>query len=271
MPELPEVETTRRGLSPLLENKTVTGVLIRDHRLRQPVQEDLERRLIGQRLNGIKRRAKYLLFSFDSGTLIVHLGMSGNLRVAIPETPLKKHDHVELVFNDGRSLRFHDPRRFGLMVWSEKPVDAHPLLRHLGPEPWDADFTADYLRRLASGRTAPVKNFIMDSRVVVGVGNIYASESLFRAGIHPGRAAGRISCRRYEKVVSEIRSVLEEALEVGGTTLRDFLNSDGQPGYFRLQLKVYGRTGEPCECGKALIRQRTIGQRSSFYCARCQH
>jgi formamidopyrimidine-DNA glycosylase len=270
VPELPEVETTRRGVAPLLEGRRVSGVNIRDPRLRQPVPSSLPRRLHGLRLDRVERRAKYLLFRFEPGTLIVHLGMSGNLRVVPPDTTLKKHDHVEIFFDTTHSLRLHDPRRFGLMVWTTRPLEEHPLLAHLGPEPWDPVLDGAYLYGRARGRKAAVKNFIMDSRIVVGVGNIYASEALHRARVRPDRAAGRISRERYARIVAAVREVLEEALAVGGTTLRDFVKSDGEPGYFRGRLKVYGRAGEPCECSAGTIRQQVIGQRSSFYCPRCQ-
>ncbi len=270
MPELPEVETTRRGVAPLVEGATVTTVTVRETRLRQPVPGNLAVLLRGRQLLGVERRAKYLLFRFAHGTLIVHLGMSGSLRVVPPATPFKKHDHIEIVFNDERRLRFHDPRRFGLMLWSADPIAGHPLIAHLGPEPWDGTFDAAYLHAAASRRRAAVKNLIMDGQVVVGVGNIYASEALFRARVHPRRAAGRISLARYERIVAAIRGVLAEAIEVGGTTLRDFVKSDGEPGYFRLQLNVYGRAGEPCPGCQRPIRQIVIGQRSSFYCPGCQ-
>lgn len=270
MPELPEVETTRRGIAPLVEGGTVAAVTVRETRLRLPVPENLARVLRGEKLLALERRAKYLLFRFAHGTLIVHLGMSGSLRIVPPATPFKKHDHIEILFDGERRLRFHDPRRFGLMVWSADPIAQHPLLAHLGPEPWDAVFDAAYLHTAAAKRRAAVKNLIMDGQVVVGVGNIYASEALYRARVHPKRAAGRVSIMRYERIVVAIREVLAEAIEVGGTTLRDFVKSDGEPGYFRLQLNVYGRTGEPCPGCRRPIRQVVIGQRSSFYCPTCQ-
>jgi formamidopyrimidine-DNA glycosylase len=270
VPELPEVETTRRGVAPVLTGRTVSTVTIRNRRLRLPVPRNLPLDLTGLRLHAVTRRAKYLLFRFAPGTLLVHLGMSGNLRVVPPETALKKHDHVEIIFDSQHSLRFHDPRRFGLILWTERPAENHRLLRHLGPEPWDAVFDGAYLHRRAAGRRAAVKNFVMDGRIVVGVGNIYASEALHRAGVHPNRAAGRVSLERYGRVAAAVRSVLEEALAAGGTTLRDFLKSDGEPGYFRAQLEVYGRAGESCRCGRGVIRQRRISQRASFYCPHCQ-
>ena len=243
---------------------------VRETRLRQPVPANLAALLCGHELLSVGRRAKYLLFRFAHGTLIVHLGMSGSLRVVPPATAFKKHDHIEITFAGDRRLRFHDPRRFGLMVWSVDPVARHPLIAHLGPEPWDEQFDAAYLHAAARSRRAAVKNVIMDGRIVVGVGNIYASEALYRARVHPKRAAGRVSVARYAGIVLAIREVLAEAIEVGGTTLRDFVKSDGEPGYFRLQLNVYGRTGEPCPACRAPIHQAVIGQRSSFYCPTCQ-
>lgn len=270
MPELPEVETTRRGIAPLVAGREVIAVTVRETRMRQPVPADLAALLTGQVLLDVERRAKYLLFRFVEGTLIVHLGMSGSLRIVPPATPFKKHDHIEIRFAGDRRLRFHDPRRFGLMIWTPDEIQAHALIAHLGPEPWDQRFDARYLHAGARHRRAAVKNYIMDGRIVVGVGNIYASEALYRARVHPKRAAGRVSLARYTLIVDAIREVLTEAIEVGGTTLRDFVKSDGEPGYFRLQLNVYGRTGEACpNCGDA-IRQAVIGQRSSFYCPRCQ-
>lgn len=270
MPELPEVETTRRGIAPLLEGALVRHINVRETRLRQPIPTDLSQILTNKRLRAVERRAKYLLFRFANGCLIVHLGMSGSLRIVAPLTDYKKHDHVDIAFSGKHHLRYHDPRRFGLMLWTTNPIAEHALIKHLGPEPWDPMFNAKYLHQLSRNRRVAVKNFIMDGKIVVGVGNIYASEALFRAGVHPNRAAGKVGIARFEKIEHSIRSVLEEALTVGGTTLRDFVNSDGEPGYFRLQLNVYGRAGELCRCKRARIRQLVIGQRSSFYCPQCQ-
>ncbi len=269
MPELPEVETTRRGIAPLVEGRRVTGVVIRQPRLRWPVPETVPGLLTGQLLRRVTRRAKYLLFHFDQGVLLLHLGMSGSLRVVPAETPPAAHDHFDLLL--GRHcLRLRDPRRFGAVLWSDGPVAAHPLLADLGPEPLSDAFDGDWLHRQARGRRAPVKNFIMNSKVVVGVGNIYASESLFDAGIHPARPCGRISRQRYQRLAASIKATLEAAIEQGGTTLRDFHQADGRPGYFEQSLKVYGRAGEDCpRCGGA-IRRRMIGQRSSYYCPNCQ-
>lgn len=271
MPELPEVETTRRGVAPLLCGRRVRAVVVHESRLRQAVPATLPGVLTGQRLLDVQRRAKYLLFRFEGGTLLVHLGMSGSLRVVDAAQPRLPHDHVEIDFGPRRMLRLRDPRRFGLMLWTVDDPAGHPLLATLGPEPFDEGFSGDYLHDLGCGRRGAVKNFIMDAHVVVGVGNIYAAEALFRAGIHPARAAGRISRMRYALLVAQVRGVLAEAIEAGGTTLRDFVRNDGEPGYFRHNLRVYGRRGEPCTiCGQA-VRLRVIGQRSSFYCAACQH
>lgn len=270
MPELPEVETTRRGIAPLLEGRRVSAVHVHDRRLRQPVPADLPALLIGRRLAAVTRRAKYLLFAFDSGTLIAHLGMSGSLRVVPAHAPRLAHDHLDIEFGAGHCLRLRDPRRFGLMLWTAADPAAHVLLRTLGPEPFAAEFDAGYLHTLARGRRGAVKNFIMDGHVVVGVGNIYASEALFRAGIHPARAAGRVGRTRYGVLVGHVRDVLAEAIEAGGTTLRDFVRNDGEPGYFRHNLKVYGRAGEPCVTCSHPLGMRVIGQRSSYFCTRCQ-
>ena len=269
MPELPEVETTRRGIAPLVEGRRVNRVVIRQPRLRWPVPAVLPRRLPGLRIQRVARRAKYLLLQFEPGTLLLHLGMSGSLRVLPADTEPGPHDHFDLVLGD-RCLRLRDPRRFGAVLWTEEPPEKHPLLRHLGPEPLSAGFSGKYLYQRSRGRRAPVKSFIMDSRILVGVGNIYASEALYDAGIHPARAAGRISLVRYQRLADSIRETLEAAIEQGGTTLRDFRQADGNPGYFVRSLQVYGRAGKECpRCGST-VRQRVIGQRSSYYCPGCQ-
>ncbi len=271
MPELPEVETTRRGIEPHVRGKTVQAVIVRDPRLRWPVDPGLASALAGQRIDAVERRAKYLLLRTGNGALILHLGMSGSLRVLPAATAPDKHDHLDIVFDDGRCLRLRDPRRFGAVFWTRQPVEQHPRLRDLGPEPLDPElFTADYLHGRARGRRQAVKSFLMDSRIVVGVGNIYANEALFAAGIRPTTAAGRVSRARFARLVEAIRAVLLKAIDAGGTTLRDFLDSDGRPGYFRHQLLVYGRGGEPCSrCGTAL-REIRIGQRATCYCPICQ-
>jgi formamidopyrimidine-DNA glycosylase len=271
VPELPEVETTRRGVAPHVGGRTITAVAVRESRLRQPVPPNLDTVLLGQTLHTVRRRAKYLLFDFDLGTLIVHLGMSGSLRVVPARTPSQLHDHIDLEFDRHYCLRLRDPRRFGLMLWTTEDPSHHPLLAALGPEPWDPAFNTAYLAAQAQSRTGAVKNFLMDGHVVVGVGNIYASESLHRAGIHPSRPARRISAVRYGGLVAAVREVLNAAITFGGTTLRDFIHEDGKPGYFRNELRVYDRAGELClQCGKAAIQSRVIGQRMSYFCPRCQ-
>jgi len=269
MPELPEVETSRRGIAPWIVEQTVTDVVVRERRLRWPVPRGLEARLTGQAIRSLDRRAKYLLFRTDAGTALMHLGMSGSLRIIEPDEPAGRHDHVDIRLSNGRALRFRDPRRFGSLLWSE-PGRVHPLLAHLGPEPLGPDFDGDYLWARARGRKIAVKPFIMNAAIVVGVGNIYASEALFEAGIHPLRQARRVSKIRMHALADAIRSVLNRALAAGGTTLRDFSGGTGEPGYFRQQLNAYERTGLPCRrCGQP-IRARVIGQRSSYYCTRCQ-
>ena len=271
MPELPEVETTLRGIAPALTGQRIRRLLVRDRRLRQPVSSETEVRLPGQRILRLHRRAKYLLLSLEEGAVLVHLGMSGSLRLVPEGTTYRKHDHIDLMLESGLCLRLHDPRRFGIFQWIPEPVEAHPLLASLGPEPLSEACDGDSLYRASRGRRVAVKSLIMDSRVLVGVGNIYANEALFLAGIHPARAAGRVSLARYQRLANEIKQVLGAAIEQGGTTLRDFLREDGNPGYFAQSLRVYGRAGEPCgQCG-APVRLARIGQRSSFYCPTCQH
>ena len=271
MPELPEVETTRRGIAPHLIGQQITGLTIRDHRLRWPVRRDLGREMLGNTIHAVDRRAKYLLLRMDNGTLILHLGMSGSLRIVPAGSAPRKHDHFDLTLANNQVLRFHDPRRFGAILWTRRDPYRHPCLADLGPEPLGPEFTGEYLYQRSRGRKQAIKSLIMDGRVVVGVGNIYACEALFKAGIHPRIAAGRISRSRYVRLVTAIQTVLQEAIQQGGTTLRDFTQSNGEPGYFALSLNVYGREGKPCtSCGRP-IRQITIGQRSSFYCAHCQH
>lgn len=270
MPELPEVETTRRGIAPHVVDKTIRAVVIRQQRLRWPVPAALATALAGRRFTGVGRRAKYLIFYLEHGSVLLHLGMSGSLRVLDTAVPSAKHDHVDIVFQDRTCLRLRDPRRFGSIHWTDRDPLEHPLLHHLGPEPLGQDFSAPYLYSLSRRRTQSVKAFIMDSRTVVGVGNIYASEALFRSGIHPLRRAGNISLARYGALVGAIRDVLNAALAKGGTTLRDFVGGDGAPGYFRLELDVYDRAGEPCRNCRGRIRQVRQGQRSTYYCPQCQ-
>ncbi|WP_428608166.1 bifunctional DNA-formamidopyrimidine glycosylase/DNA-(apurinic or apyrimidinic site) lyase [Sedimenticola sp.] len=269
MPELPEVETTRRGIAPHIEGQRISGVQIRQPQLRWPIAPNLAELVTGRTIRAVERRAKYLLLRLSNGTLILHLGMSGSLRILPRDTAPGKHDHFDLLFKSC-CLRLRDPRRFGAVLWTDQPLAEHPLLAHLGPEPLSDKFDGDYLHRQAGTRRVAVKNLIMDGRVVVGVGNIYANEALFRAGILPTRAANRISADRYARLSEEIKAVLAAAIRQGGTTLRDFQQEDGKPGYFAQELLVYGRTGEPCsQCGAPLKQQR-IGQRSSFFCGHCQ-
>lgn len=270
MPELPEVETVRRGLAPHLLGRRIQELRLRQPHLRWPVDPALPELLPGRILVALERRAKYLLLRLDQGNLILHLGMSGSLRMLPAATLPGPHDHLDLVLDSGACLRLRDPRRFGACLWSPDDPLARPLLRNLGPEPLEPGFDGAYLHRLAQGRRLAVKNFIMDGRVVVGVGNIYANEALFQARIHPGRAAGDLSSHGYQRLAGAIRAVLETAIVQGGTSLRDFSQVDGQPGYFAQQLAVYGRAGQACPaCGKVLEEVR-IGQRSSFFCRRCQ-
>ena len=269
MPELPEVETTLRGIQPHLENQRIARVIVRDPRLRWPVPPEVSK-AEGQRFVSLSRRGKYLLLKLQQGGLIIHLGMSGSLRILNHCLTPEKHDHVDVELESGVCLRFNDPRRFGAFLWVEGDMELHELIRDLGPEPLSADFTADHLFKCSRGRKVAIKNFIMNGRIVVGVGNIYASEALFMAGIHPQRAAGRVSVRRYEGLTAAIRDVLARAIRKGGTSLRDFVNSEGSPGYFAQELLVYDRAGSGCfQCGTA-IRQKVIGQRSSYYCPSCQ-
>jgi formamidopyrimidine-DNA glycosylase len=274
MPELPEVETTRRGIAPHVEGREIVEVIVRQPRLRVPVPEDLVERLVGARVGPLSRRAKYLLLPLEGGeapaTLLWHLGMSGSLRIArLGELP-RKHDHLDLVLDDGGLLRYHDPRRFGFVDWLAGDARRDPRLARLGPEPLSDAFDGEHLYRLSRGRRLAIKPFLMDNAVVVGVGNIYAAEALFLAGIDPRRAAGRISQARYDRLAAAVREVLAAAITQGGTTLRDFVSGTGEPGYFKQRLNVYGRDGQPCRrCGGEL-RLVTLGQRASVFCSRCQ-
>ena len=270
MPELPEVETVRRGLAPHLTGQIVTEVMVRQPRLRWPVPEELAARLPGETIRRVERRAKYLLLRTDVGTAILHLGMTGRLRLLPAHTPLQKHDHADLVLASGQCLRFNDSRRFGALLWTSEPPEWHPLLKALGPEPFDATFSSAYLHRRAQGRISAIKTFIMDNHVVVGVGNIYANEALFAAGISPLRPTGQVAEVECERLVAAIREILAEAIRQGGTTLRDFVGGDGEPGYFQQSLRVYDRYELPCvACGQPIQRRR-IGQRATYYCPRCQ-
>lgn len=270
MPELPEVETTRRGIEPYVVGKRVKEIIVRRTDLRQPVSPDLDQ-ITSQLLTNVARRSKYLLIGVEDGsTLLIHLGMSGSLRVAKPSDDWKRHDHVAITLSSGNQLRFHDPRRFGLVLRVKGDPAEHPLLNELGPEPLGKGFTADHLLEACRKRKAAIKLVIMDAHVVVGVGNIYASEALFRAGIRPTTPAHRLTKPRIARLVESIREVLTDAIREGGTTLRDFLHSDGQPGYFRQKLFVYERKGEPCRVCATPIRHAVLGQRSTYWCPVCQ-
>ncbi|AJF06927.1 bifunctional DNA-formamidopyrimidine glycosylase/DNA-(apurinic or apyrimidinic site) lyase [Geoalkalibacter subterraneus] len=270
MPELPEVETIRRGLAPHLIGRTLRQATVRQSRLRRPVPQALQDECIGASVQKVGRRGKYLLFYTERGTLIWHLGMSGSLRILTDGGRAEKHDHIDLVFEGEICLRYRDPRRFGLVEWTEADPLEHPLLSHLGAEPLEDKFDGAYLWHRSRSRKIPLKNFIMDARVVVGVGNIYASEALFQAGLRPDRLAGSLTKKLAEKLAAAIKDVLTRAIEAGGTSLRDFVDGQGQPGYFAQELKVYGRAGQPCPaCGEP-IGKIVVGQRSSFFCPRCQ-
>lgn len=269
MPELPEVETTCRGIAPHVEGRTVTAVIVRDARLRRPVPETLALALPGERIDQVQRRGKYLLLRAQHGTLLIHLGMSGNLRVIDSASPARKHDHVDIVLG-GQALRYHDPRRFGVVDWWTGPLESHPLIAPLGIEPLSTAFDGAWLFRATRGRRSAIKLFLMDAHTIVGVGNIYASESLFRAGIKPGTQAGRLSLARCAKLATAVRETLLDAIKAGGSTLRDFVGSDGAPGYFQHEANVYGRAGQPCRRCGAPIRHTTQSQRSTFWCPRCQ-
>jgi formamidopyrimidine-DNA glycosylase len=270
MPELPEVETARRGIEPWIVNREITGVELRVDKLRQPLAVDLDRQLLGQTIRAVERRGKYLLLRCNGGCLILHLGMSGYLRILRKPAPAGRHDHADISFSGGICLRLNDTRKFSTMLWTADDPLIHPLLADHGPEPLSEAMSGNYLFRRSRKRHLTVKSFIMDHRIVVGVGNIYANEALFRAGIHPALPAGELSLARYRSLATSIRQVLEEAIAAGGTTLRDFSDEKGRPGYFSLQLKVYGRAGDPCEVCGSPIESLRIGQRSSFFCRSCQ-
>ena len=269
MPELPEVETSRRGIEPWIVDTSITKVIVRDRRLRWPIAQGVERELQGQPVQSVDRRAKYLLINTGNGTAILHLGMTGSVFIVDRDTPAGIHDHFDFELDSGKTLRFRDPRRFGSFHWSDEPL-AHPLLVNLGPEPLNDEFDGEYLWRKSRGRKVSVKQFIMNAQIVVGVGNIYASESLFLAGINPKRAAGRIARHRYDALVDSIKDILGRAIKAGGTTLRDFYGGDGEPGYFKQQLEVYDREGEHCRHCNTVISAFVQGQRSTYYCKSCQ-
>lgn len=270
MPELPEVETTRRGISPYLEGQDILSIEVREKRLRWPVSPEI----ISARnlhVTQIRRRAKYLILDIkQGGHILIHLGMSGSLRVCADDMETKKHDHVIFHLPGNLQIRYHDPRRFGCMLWISGAPENHPLLKDLGPEPLGNEFSPDYFISTAKGRNTAIKLHIMNNHHVVGVGNIYACEALFMAGIHPTRPAGKVSSARLRALHDAIQTVLQRSITQGGTTLRDFVNSDGQPGYFKQQLEVYDREGEPCRKCHSTIKRITLGQRSTFYCPKCQ-
>jgi formamidopyrimidine-DNA glycosylase len=270
MPELPEVETTCRGITPHCLNQSVKKIIIRQAKLRWPIPQQIKKILPGERLNKIERRGKYILLHFNVGTLLIHLGMSGSLRILPIDALANKHNHFDMLFNNGLCLRFHDPRRFGSILFTKDDPYSHKLLANLGPEPLTNAFNSNYLFDVSRNKSVNIKQLIMNSKIVVGVGNIYASEALFLAGIHPRRSAGKISKQRYQRLTDAIKSVLTDAIKQGGTTLRDFTSSDGKPGYFSQQLNVYGREGQSCpQCGN-LIKKIILAQRASYYCGKCQ-
>lgn len=270
MPELPEVETTRRGIAPAILGHRITAVVVREPRLRWRIAADLPEVVARQTVRSVRRRAKYLLIDLDEGSLILHLGMSGNLRVMDANSAPIAHDHVDIVLEAGQCLRFNDPRRFGSLHFTTSDPNDHPLLKRLAPEPLEEEFDGPYLSKVARGRRVTIKQFIMNSTVVVGVGNIYASESLFRSGIRPRRAAGRITKEEMVRLAAAIKAVLQDAIRAGGTTLRDYVNPEGASGYFRQKLFVYERAGEPCRRCKTPIRQLVQGGRSTYFCPTCQ-
>jgi len=271
MPELPEVETTRRGITSHIINRNIVEVIVRQRQLRWPIPANLRKVLIGQSISRVDRRGKYLLLQTQAGTLLVHLGMSGSLRVIGKALPAEKHDHVDIVFENETVLRLRDPRRFGAMLWTSRDPLQHKLLKDLGVEPLTDNFSAEYLYQLSRLRKVAIKALIMDSHIVVGVGNIYANEALYLAGIRPSLAAKRISQQRVKKLVDAIKQVLTSAITNGGTTLRDFTREDGKPGYFQQQLNVYNRAGQPCKHCASPIKVIRQGQRATYYCSRCQH
>jgi formamidopyrimidine-DNA glycosylase len=268
MPELPEVETTKRGIEAHLLHQTIDRILVHQKRLRYPVPIQLSEHLTGKQLQSVERRAKYILLHFSNGYALLHLGMSGSISIIDAPTPLEKHDHVELYFKSGQILRFNDPRRFGCLLWQENNTHTHPLLTLLGPEPLTPNFSAAYIQAQSRKRKIPVKQFIMDNKVVVGVGNIYASEALFLAGIRPTKKAHLVSKAAYSQLVETIKHVLIQAIQAGGTTIRNFSGHDGKPGYFSQELKVYQQT--LCSTCNTAIKQCVIAGRNSFYCPTCQ-
>ena len=270
MPELPEVETTLRGISPYIEKQTITKVIVRQHSLRWPIPVNLSTTLVNKTIIGIERRAKYLLLKTSDGALIIHLGMSGHLRILSQSLPANKHDHVDLEFQNKKILRFNDPRRFGAFLWVDGNPLNHALLKHLGVEPLTKELTGRYLWQIAQNRKVSIKSFLMDNKVVTGIGNIYATEALFDAKIHPLAMANSLSIERLSRLTQSCKKILKQAIKRGGTTLKDFIHSDGKPGYFANQLKVYGRAGLSCLICNTTLHFIKIGQRSTVYCNKCQ-
>ncbi|MEC9374922.1 MAG: bifunctional DNA-formamidopyrimidine glycosylase/DNA-(apurinic or apyrimidinic site) lyase [Pseudomonadota bacterium] len=270
MPELPEVETTRRGISPYLEGSKIKKIIIRNRSLRWPIPSELEKKLQNQIIISLNRRGKYLLLETSVGTAIIHLGMSGSIRIVDNDLIPEKHDHFEIITSKNIIARYNDPRRFGCFLWAGKKPENHPLLINLGPEPLDSKFTSNYLYKSTRGKRTPIKQHIMNSRNVVGIGNIYANEALFYAGIDPNRIAGRISEKRISKLVDEIIAVLKKAIKEGGTTLRNYRGGNGMPGYFKQELAVYERENLKCKKCDSLIKRRVLAQRSTYFCRTCQ-
>lgn len=270
MPELPEVETTRLGIQPWVEGRRIASVTVRNRNLRWPVTTGFGNRIQNQLVHTVTRRGKYLLLNLDRGAVIIHLGMSGHLRVVDADTAIGKHDHIDILFDAGKLLRLNDPRRFGAVLYTGGDPLVHPLLAGIGPEPLGDKFTADYLFHRTRSRSRCIRDTLLDGNVVAGIGNIYANEALFAAGIDPRRAANRVSLQRYQNLVVRIRDVLARAIQAGGTTLRDFRGGDGRPGYFQQTLAVYGRQGQPCVNCASKIRGQQFAGRSLFYCVKCQ-
>jgi formamidopyrimidine-DNA glycosylase len=270
VPELPEVETTRRGIEPHILGRTLRKVTVRNRQLRWPVPDELEEVLTDRKLLSITRRGKYLLLKFLHGTAIWHLGMSGSLRLVDPGQIPDKHDHIDWIFSRDLALRFHDPRRFGALLWTEAPAEEHPLLAHLGPEPLEAVFNGAYLYQKTRKRSLAIKTWLMDARNVVGVGNIYANEALFNSGLHPLKGAATLSPAKCDRLAVEVKDVLNYAIQRGGTTLRDFVGGDGKPGYFAQELNVYGRGGEPCKKCRKILTEKRLSHRTTVYCIQCQ-
>ncbi len=269
MPELPEVEVCRQGVEPHVLNQNVSEVIVRNAKMRWPITPTIAE-ICGEKVISVKRRAKYLLLETSKGTLMLHLGMSGTIRVIDKNTPVIKHDHFDLVFANGLALRLNDPRRFGSVLWITEDINEHPLIKKLGPEPLSSDFTDDYLYEMSRSKTSPIKTFLMNNHVVVGVGNIYANESLFKAGIDPKKLAGKISKKRYFELTKHIKQTLAHAIEQGGTTLKDFTQADGKPGYFAQELLVYGRGGKPCFICKEALKEIKQAGRATVFCPKCQ-